>query len=144
MKLDNIDHKIISILKENSRLSIRDIARKANLRPSTVHDRIKKLRENNIIEKFTVKLNNKAIGENFIVFMFVAGKPTEYITQPLLKNKRITEVFGITGEYDMVFKLKFKDVEEFNNFIIKFRKENKAVTKTLTMIATVNLKEELN
>jgi len=52
-------------------------------------------------------------------------------------------VFGITGEYDMMVKLKFKDVTEFNDFIINFRDENKEVRKTITMVATVKLKEEL-
>ena len=142
MKLDEKDHAIIGILKENSRSSIRDIAKQSNLRPSTVHERIKRLKQNKIIEKFTLKLNTKAIGENFVVFMLVLGKPTEYIGEDLIKQKCVKEVFGITGEYDLFFKLKFKDVEEFNDFILNFRKSNKNVSKTLTMVATANLKEE--
>jgi hypothetical protein len=43
----------------------------------------------------------------------------------------------------MLFKLKFRDVVEFNDFVIGFRKENKDVQKTLTMVVTVTLKEEL-
>ena len=143
MKLDHKDHEIIGLLKENSRLSVRDIAKKTGIRPSTVHQRVKKLKESNVIEKFTLKLNNKAIGENFIVLMLVSGKPTEYVGESLLAHKNIKEVFGITGEYDMVFKLKFKDVEEFNDFVLNFRKLNKNVQKTLTMVVTTTLKEEL-
>ncbi len=143
MKLDGKDHAIISLLKENSRLSVREIGKKTGLRPSTVHDRIRKLVKNNIIEKFTLKLNNRAVGENFIVFMLVAGKPTEYVGETMLGHRNIKEVFGITGEYDMIFKLKFRDVEEFNDFVIKFRKQNRNVTKTMTMVATATLKEEL-
>jgi Lrp/AsnC family leucine-responsive transcriptional regulator len=143
MEMDDKDHTIISLLKENSRYSVRDIAKKTNIRPSTVHERIKKLIRDGIIEKFTLKLNNKAIGENFIVFMLVSGKPTEYVGESLLKHKNIKEVFGITGEYDMIFKLKFKDVEEFNDYVINFRKMNKNVIKTLTMVVTTTLKEDI-
>jgi DNA-binding Lrp family transcriptional regulator len=57
-------------------------------------------------------------------------------------NKHIKEVFGITGEYDLVLKLKFKDIEEFNKFIISLRK-NTAIKKTQTMIATIGIKEEV-
>ncbi len=143
MKLDDKDWQIIAALKENARLSIRDIATSSGIRPSTVHQRIQRLKKEGIIEKFTLKLNNKAIGENFIVLMLVAGKPTEYVGQTLLEHKNIKEVFGITGEYDLIFKLKFSDVEEFNNFILNFRKLNKNVTKTMTMVVTANLKEEI-
>ena len=61
--LDSKDIKIISVLREDSRMAIRDIAKKTSLRPSTVHDRIKKLEEEKVIEKFTVKLNNKSVEE---------------------------------------------------------------------------------
>jgi len=140
MMLDDKDLKIIEVLKEDSRLSIRNIAKRANLRPSTVHIRIDKLKKKKIIEKFTLKLNNKAIGENFIAFILI--NTSKDLDNHLIKNRHIKEIFGITGEYDLILKMKFKDVEEFNNFIIKFRKEA-FVTKTLTMVATTDLKEEV-
>ncbi len=139
--IDKKDSVILNILKENSRMPIREIAKKTNLRPSTVHQRLVRLKEKGIIEKFTVKLDNKAVGKNFIVFIFVKTKPPILLDQKLINNPDVTEIFGITGEYDLLLKLKFEDVDAFNNFIIKFRKEQKIET-TLTMVATVNVKEE--
>ena len=141
MKLDSKDYKIIKALNENSRLPIRDIAKKTNIRPSTVHQRIQKLIENKIIEKFTLKLNNDAIQENFIVFMYLIT--IQDLQKEFFNNKHIKEAFGITGEYDLLLKLKFKDIIEFNEFVISLRK-NKSITKTITSVATVNIKEELN
>jgi len=140
MELDIKDHKIIEQLRTDSRLSIRDIAKKTSIRPSTVHQRIQKLVKNNIIERFTLKLNNQAIGENFIVFMLV-NTPKD-LEHTFLNNKNVKEVFGITGEYDLVVKLKFKDVEQFNDFIINFRKKY-GIRQTLTMVVTTTLKEEI-
>ena len=140
MKLDNKDYKIIEVLKQNSRISIRDLAKKNNLRPSTVHQRILRLKENNVIERFTLKLNNKEVGENFIVFMLIATE--KEIDNKLFNNKHIKEVFGITGEYDLMLKLKFKDVEEFTDYIISFRKDS-GIKKTLTMVSTITLKEDI-
>ena len=142
MEPDNKDLKIIEILKNNAREPIKDIAKKTAIRPSTVHQRIQKLIKNNIIEKFTIKLNNKAIGESFIAFMLIKGTTSEYINNKFLNSKNVKEVFGVTGEYDVLVKLKFKDVEEFNAFIINFRKEMRGVQSTLTMVATANIKEE--
>ena len=141
--MDNKDAKIVSILKDNCRLSIREISKKTQIRPSTVHQRIARLKKGNIIEKFTLKLSNKAIGENFIVFMLVKTKPATILGHNIVSNKYVKEILGVTGEYDVIMKLKFKDVEEFNNFVLSFRKEQK-IESTLTMIATANVKEELN
>ncbi len=141
MQIDDKDLAIIGVLKENSRLPIRDVAKKTKLRPSTVHQRILKLKEKEIIEKFTLKLNNKAVGEGFIVFMLIKTKPSAVLDK-LVGNKHVKEFFGITGEYDLLLKLKFSGVEEFNDFIIKFRKEQ-AIQTTLTMVVTADVKEEI-
>jgi len=71
MKLDDKDHKIIKQLRLNSRDSIRDIAKATGLRPSTVHERIKRLIGNKVIESFTLRLNDEAMGQSFIVFMLL-------------------------------------------------------------------------
>jgi len=139
--IDSKDILIIEKLKENSRMSIRDIAKKTNIRPSTVHQRINKLVTNNIIEKFTIKLNNRSVGENFIVFMLVTTKRD--FDRKILNNRHVKEVFGITGEYDLILKLKFRDVEEFNKFVINFRKMPE-IEKTFTLVGTANIKEELS
>ena len=136
LKLDMKDHKIINVLRENSRLSIRDIAKKTKLRPSTIHIRIKKLIDNCVIEKFTLKLNDEVIGKNFIVYMLISTdkKITDF------SNDVIKEVYGITGEYDLILKMKFKGINEFNDFVIKFRDKHK-LGKTLTMVATIKIKD---
>jgi DNA-binding Lrp family transcriptional regulator len=143
MDLDKKDLAIIDLLKQDARLSIRDIAKKTSIRPSTVHQRITKLKKDDVIEKFTIKLNNSAIEEDFVVFMMIKTKPNVILDSKVINNKHVKEVFGTTGEYDLLLKLKFKDVQEFNDFIIKFRKEQQIET-TLTMVGTANIKEELN
>ncbi len=141
MDIDKKDFSIIDVLKENSRLSIRDVAKATKLRPSTVHQRMLRLKEKGVIQKFTLKLDNKAVGEGFIVFMLIKTKPSAVLDK-IVNNKHVREFFGVTGEYDLLLKLKFKDVEEFNDFVIKFRKEQ-AVQTTLTMVVTADIKEEV-
>jgi len=137
--MDSKDLKIIEELKHDSRQSVRDIAKKTQLRPSTVHNRIQQLKGDNVIERFTLKLNNKAAGENFIVFMAI--KAVKDIPESAFRNRHVKEVFGITGDYDLLLKLKFKDIEEFNDFIIKFRKDNQ-LTTTQTSVVTTTIKED--
>jgi DNA-binding Lrp family transcriptional regulator len=139
-KPDEKDLKILEVLKADSREAIREIAKKTKLKPSTVHQRMEKLKKERVIEKYTLKLNNEALEENFIVFMYLAAEKD--LPKEVFDNPHIKEAFGITGEYDLLLKLKFKDIKEFNDFIIKFRKTYD-IKKTLTNIATINLKEEI-
>ena len=118
MKIDDKDLAIISELRKDSRQSIRDIAKITEIRPSTVHVRINQLIKNGVIEKFTLKLNNEAFGENFIVFVLI--KTNEEIKKSVFSHPAVREVFGVTGEYDLMMKLKFKDINDFHAFLLKF------------------------
>lgn len=141
MELDAQDKAIIAALKQDSRMPIRDIAKKTGKRPSTVHQRLVRLRESKVIEAFTIKTNNAAVGEGFIVFMLIKTKP-QVVVNSLLNNEHVKEAFGVTGEYDILVKMNFKDVSEFNEFLLKFRRHEK-VEATLTMVCTAGLKEEM-
>ncbi len=134
------EQKIIEKLKQNSRASVRDIAASTGLRPSTVHSIIKRLTENGVIDKFTIKLNNKLIDEELIVFIFI--RTNEEIKPEFFKNKAVKEAFGITGEYDIFLKCKFKDIQEFNDFIMNLRSKHD-LRRTLTVVSTVVIKEEI-
>jgi len=140
--LDAKDRRILTSLREDARLPIRDIAKKTGLRPSTVHDRLKRLLAEGVIKHFTAKLNNAAVGEGFVVFMLVKTKPAKQLEQAAFDSAHVKEVFGVTGEYDLLLKLKFADVVEFNSYVLRFR-NNPSIITTLTMVATAEVKEEL-
>jgi DNA-binding Lrp family transcriptional regulator len=142
VKIDDKDMEIIKLLETNSRTSIREIGKKINMRPSTVHLRLKKLRDEGVIEKFTIKLNDEKTGRNLVVFMLISGTMDKYLNDVVMKDSCVQEIHGITGEYDLLMKLKFRDMKEFNKFIIGFRdKFSDSITKTITMVQTVKLKE---
>ncbi len=138
--IDDKDQRIIDALRENSRMAIRDIAKKTGIRPSTVHQRMQRMVKTGVIERFTVKLDNRAVEEHFIVFMFVTTSAN--LPPSFFEDKHIKEAFGVTGEYDLLIKLKFRDIEEFNDYLITLRKR-KEIVKTITTVSTINLKEDI-
>jgi DNA-binding Lrp family transcriptional regulator len=141
-KLDDKDLVILQHLETDARLSVRRLAKLTKIRPSTVHNRIQRLIKEGVVEKFTIKLNPEKIGDKLTVFMLVSGALDKYIDEKIVKNPHIIEVHGITGEYDMLLKLRFSDMKQFNKFIIEFReKYSKSISKTITMVQTASLKE---
>ena len=54
---DEIDMQIIGILKENSRTSYREIREQLGISIGTIHNRITKLKEKEIIDGYTIRLN---------------------------------------------------------------------------------------
>ena len=142
VNLDDKDLAILAHLERDARVSVRKLGKLTDIRPSTVHNRIQRLVKSGVIQRFTVKLDPEKLGENLTVFMLVAGALDKYFDDKFMKNKSVLAVHGITGEYDLLLKLRFKDMKQFNKFVIDFRERfSKSITKTITMVQTARLKE---
>ncbi len=59
MKLDEIDVLILQELQKDSRLSIRELSKRINLSPPSVTERVRRLEDDGVIEKYTIKINKK-------------------------------------------------------------------------------------
>ena len=117
--LDKIDIKLLSMLQEDSSISIRELSKTVNLKMPELHKRIKRLEENGVIKKFTVLLNSEKLGFNLTAFILakVEGKNSNYVINKLIKNPHVLESYKVTGHYDILLKVKFKSISEFHEFL---------------------------
>ncbi|MHA1521333.1 MAG: Lrp/AsnC family transcriptional regulator [Promethearchaeota archaeon] len=60
--MDKVDIKLLAALEENARVSLKNLARDLNVKTSTIYHRLHKLRESNILERYTIVINPKEIG----------------------------------------------------------------------------------
>ena len=79
---DEKDHQILDILKDHADYTTRQIAKKTLLPITTIHNRIKKLKAEGIIKKFTVKLNYEKLDQNFRAYVLISAN------LQILKEKR--------------------------------------------------------
>ncbi len=142
MDLKRDEAQILEILKADSKTPLVQIAKQTGLRPSTVHAKIKRMVDRGIIKRFTVDVDQKALGRDLTVFMLVSGGLERYIGQDIEEDQYVEEIHGITGDYDLLLKLRFRDIGEFNRFIVGFRERyNDQINKTVTMVQTARIKE---
>lgn len=115
---DDLDHKIINILTEDSRTSITEIAEKLNSSRPTIMNRIKKLEDEKIILKYTCVTNYRKLGYDLTVFVLLAldrsGSVWKITYDELLKHREeldIVEVHHITGEFDVLIKMRTQNIQ---------------------------------
>ena len=70
-KLDEIDHQILDMLIDNTRIPFTDIAKKLLISAGTVHVRVKKMEEAGIIKGSSLTLDYKKLGYSFIAYVGV-------------------------------------------------------------------------
>ena len=106
--MDDIDLAILSCLNENARMKASDISKRVNLSVSAVIERIKKMENNKTIEKYTVTLNQKKLGNELIALMEVTLEHPKYyddFVQMVKNNVNIQSCFYLTGEIDFMLKI---------------------------------------
>ena len=129
--LDEIDVEIIKILQENAKTSYRVIQDKLNISIGTIHNRISKLEENEIIEGYTLKLNNEKLGYKltFLIRINIDGKHTPEILEEISLRPEVCSVFHTTGEQSAALICRFKEAQHVHNFIRELN-EKENITKT--------------
>lgn len=106
--MDSIDYEILSCLKENARMTSSEIGKRINLSVSAVIERLKKLESSNVIEKYTVALNQKKLGNDLIAIMEVGLEHPKYydsFVEMVQSNPNIQSCYYITGEFDFILKI---------------------------------------
>ncbi|TFG17105.1 MAG: Lrp/AsnC family transcriptional regulator [Promethearchaeota archaeon] len=140
--LDDIDRDIIRILQENAKTSYREIQDKLGISIGTIHNRINKLETSEIIEGYTLKLNNIKLGYKFtfLIRVQIDGKHTAEILENLREKPEVCSIFHTTGEQSAALVCRFKEPEHVHDFIREIN-EKQWVTKT---ISNMVLKEYKN
>jgi DNA-binding Lrp family transcriptional regulator len=144
--LDDKDIKILNELKNNARESTTNIAKKLNIKRVTVHDRIQRLIDRNIINSFTVKLNYENIDMPTTVFLFISITPNNVshreLANILAKLPGVFEVHMITGKYDLLVKIRGKSIEDIGMIVIDKIRTIKGVSNTFTSACFETIKED--
>jgi Lrp/AsnC family leucine-responsive transcriptional regulator len=140
MILDEMDSKILKLLREDSRISRQEVADKLNVSRQTIHNRIKALEEEGIILHYTCLTDDKKLGLEvtsiILIMLDRAASLWKFTAEKLWKRKdelEIVEMHHLAGEYDVMIKMKTKNITtlEDNLAIIT---AIKGVQRTHTMV----------
>lgn len=144
--MDSIDKAILEELTQNSRMPVSDISKKVALSIPAVAERIRKLEQNNTIEKYTVKINRQRLGLKLLAFIFVNIDRTDNIQhfrETIIQQRCVLECHHVAGSHDYLLKVVLEDTSALEDFLSKTLKNIKGVVNSNTIISLTTLKEEL-
>ncbi len=138
--VDNIDHKILSHLKKNSRISFADLGRIINLSPSAVRERIQKMEDTGIIKHYDLSLDYKLLGYTIEAFVLVKVFHGNLKALFILINKlpEIKEAHRITGNQNVHLKVVLKDQLHLQDLIDKLMQYGDTTTFLILSDITPN------
>ena len=142
-KLDDVDHKILDLLIDNSRIPFTDIAKKLLISAGTVHVRVKKMEEFGIIKGASLALDYKKLGYTFIAYIGIfleKTHQTKFVLQKLESIPFVTVAHITTGKFNIFCKVRAKSTDHAKEIIFLID-DVEGVSRTETMIS---LEESIN
>lgn len=97
--LDEVDNKIISVIKDNARLSYSDIGKEVGLSRVAVKNRMEAMEKRGVIQGYQTVVNVARIpeGVKFVIDIEVTTEKMQEVLEVLGKDKYIRQVYGTTG-----------------------------------------------
>ena len=141
--LDEIDHQILDILIDNTRIPFTDISKRLLISAGTVHVRIRKIEESGIIKGSSLNLDYVKLGYSFIAYVGVFLEKTNTINEVLSALNDIpfiTVAHITTGKFNVFCKVRARDTHHAKDIIFSID-DVPGVSRTETMIS---MEESIN
>ena len=149
-KIDEKDFRILALLQKNCRMTSKEIARKIDSPVTTVFAKIKRMEKLGIIKDYKAVLDARKLHMGTTAFILASFsyrlKGEELLSQREIGRQiasfpEVQEVHIITGDWDILIKVKEKDVDAIGNFVIDRLRTVKGIEKTLTCMVFETEKE---
>lgn len=117
--MDHIDMKLITLLQQNARYSIKELAEKVFLSAPSVSSRIEKLEQSGIVTGYHAHVDELKLGYPITAFINLCMEPTQKpVFYPFIEScPNVLECNCVTGHYSMLIKVAYPSTQELDLFI---------------------------
>ncbi len=122
---DEIDIRIMALLQQNAKLTIKELAEELHLTTSPVFERIKRLETDGYINGYVALVNPEKAGRGQVVFCNVSmpvytTENIEAFEKIVRQMPQVLECYHLAGMVDYQLKILVKDIKEYDDFLKKF------------------------
>lgn len=151
VKLDEKDAAILLLIQADSALTAKQIAKKVNAPITTVFAKIKRMKELGVIKEYRAIVAAEKLGAGTTAFILASvsyrakadGMPISQrtVAEEIVKFPEVQEVHIITGDWDLLVKLRTENVDAVGKFVVDKLRLIKGLEKTLTCMVFETVKE---
>lgn len=137
IRIDDMDARIISALSADSRRSYADVGAEVGLSTAAVHERVKKMLERGVIQRFALQVDHEAVGLNFTAFVAIrndGGAHCREIAPRLREIAAVQELHSVAGEYDFLAKVRTAQARDLQGVLYQIKSIPGVARTTSTVV----------
>ncbi|MGI9481444.1 MAG: Lrp/AsnC family transcriptional regulator [Hyphomicrobiales bacterium] len=119
------DEDLVSLLRENARMAVSELARRLGVSRSTVQDRLKRLEASGAIEGYSVRLGRQEREREIAAFVTIGIKPQSAPTviSALKKLPKIDSLYTVSGKMDLIAIARTRSAEAMDKVLDEIGKQ---------------------
>lgn len=119
MAYKDLDARLIEALREDARRSLRELGQALGVSTSTVRNHLRELEEGGVITGYRPVIDYARLGYGLVAVIRIKarGDALPRIVDALVADDRLTHVYEITGEFDVMVIGRFRSETEMNREI---------------------------
>ena len=135
--LDEVDAQLLSLLQSDGRITNADLAKRVNLSPPSVLQRVRVLEKLGLIKGYTALLDADRLGLKISALTFInlslhQDQPIERFRKAVMLLPEVLECYHVSGEFDFVLKIIVRDMRAYELFVREKLAKIKGVGKIHT------------
>jgi Lrp/AsnC family leucine-responsive transcriptional regulator len=145
MQLDRLDARLLNILQSHNRYSTEELGTMVGLSATAVQRRVKKMREEGVIEADVSIVKPKTIGRPIAMLVLVSlererADIVDRFKQSIRHTQEVMNGYYVTGDSDFVLIVTARSMEDYEGFTRKFFYENPDIKGFKTMVVMDRVK----
>lgn len=123
MAFDQIDFEILRELQNNARISNKDLAEKNGIAPSTCLERVRRLKEEGVIQQFRAHVSAKALGVGVQAMISIrlrqhAKIAFDRLCKEISEIEEVINVYLLAGAVDLLVHVAVRDIDHLRSVVI--------------------------
>ncbi len=138
LNIDKLDLQIINVMMNDAEISYAELGKKLFVSAGTIHVRIKKLQDLNIITGTRMSINTKLLGYDCTAFVGIYLEKSslyDIVAKDLEKVPEIVRLNYITGNYSMFIEIVCTDISQLRKVLHDDLQKIKGIERTETFIS---------
>lgn len=124
MAFDQIDFEILRELQNNARISNKDLAEKNGIAPSTCLERVRRLKDEGVIQHFRAEVSAKALGVGVQAMISIRLRQHskisyERLCKEISEIEEVINVYLLAGSIDLLVHVAVRDIEHLRSVVIE-------------------------
>lgn len=123
MKLDATDKALLRLLQQDAKQTTKALARQIALSPTAVYERIRKLENEGVIDKYVALLDARQVDRALKVFCQIRldqhiRTQVQQFEKEVLQLEEVVSCYHIGGAYDYILEICVANMEAYREFMV--------------------------